>query len=1425
MKQLISKPPSIPLLTLTLLLSPYGANAATPKIDLARMGTVGVAGSFAGFDLFDPSKNITFDPSSSTLLVRATDGSLSPIAATNQGGSIQAACSLDGKLYVGGLFSNIAGVPVQNIVSYDPAARSFNALGAQNAGVDGAVSSLYCDAQSHTLWVGGKFRSPVPLDASAVQQYGGAVARYTPANNSWSPPPFVGLTGSSSQVYSITPNLASSSLLFGGSFLTQFGSNISLAQNISNPNVPQSSGATPFSTSLVPVPLGGAEIVGSPSSQTSGYSNASNILCPSGADGPGNSWRTLDGSRSVITVRTFRFITASGVRLGNTFADGRGAKTFSLTAIPDNDVLTLTYMDPATGKNATCSDACPLAHDSSVPYQDFLFPSSRTVTGFQVTITDWYGASAGLHILQLLSSGAFASAIGSDNGDSCYAPGASQVQQAGSWRTVNAYTDIAGTTQNVLIATFPVGTTPANAPSLTYNPYVSASGNYNVYLYVPGCQNLQDCGKRTTVKVTVMPGANLPAATTTISQQVNDDTRQLVYSGPIYPSTPSYTSTVVLALADSPAGTGSDGQFDMVADGIQFLLTSPIAGNSTSANVNGTLTGGALGFGFYEWPLTATAVNATGVLPNTTITPLDGLATSFYSALGPSASTDSALSIRAIAPYADNQIIFAGQFNLASVGASNVAAYADGNIIKVGGSGLNGIVNAMVSASDHKTIYVGGAFTGSADGTQTGYRGLVRYDVASSSWSAVGGGVNGVVWDVSMVDNQLNVAGNFTHVYSNPSDNVGTPVAGFASFDLTSSSWVVDGGFLIGSMTLAVAGDGNSTAQYIAGNVASSRQYGASGWAILENGNDGQATVRPSGVKLGAITPSSNPAKVKRHAIGSNPWLSAASSHTGPVSKRQTVGSSSSLPADAQSPAPAVLAGAYWTNSSTSNQVVILGGNFSVPSSPAGTGIALYDAGSKELKPLKGNQVNGVVRSLLVSGNTLVVGGDFTVAGVTGQGLALYDLQHEQWLSYPDQPLQASGGSVTVRSVSTSTSVPNAIIVAGSFASAGSLSCEAICSWDDSGKQWQPLGNGVRGQVAAVDYAGSNQELMVVGGALTLSDGTPANVAMYSLKNSTWTALGTAPGTVTAVTVNNFNESSIFAAGRTSEGAPFLAHWDGNTWSLQNSGWTGNTIIHQLKLVPLQDTHTSNSILESDRMLLISGAIDSSTQGSMSSTLYDGQTFYPYLVAASADGSPGSVSSFFNSYSTFSFNHRKFLATGIVILVSIAIATGIVFLLLLLGIFWTLCTRREAGLAHPNPEDDDDESSFRHHRPSSLLEHINAATRTTILGGAGLAGAGAAVAHRKGDASEDTHADPDMWARAETPSDVMGAAGMMSEGEPGDVNRPTHARYSFAGGAEGELPVAAGQEIMVLDDRDESWWYVRDPTSGREGVVPASYLY
>lgn len=46
-----------------------------------------------------------------------------------------------------------------------------------------------------------------------------------------------------------------------------------------------------------------------------------------------------------------------------------------------------------------------------------------------------------------------------------------------------------------------------------------------------------------------------------------------------------------------------------------------------------------------------------------------------------------------------------------------------------------------------------------------------------------------------------------------------------------------------------------------------------------------------------------------------------------------------------------------------------------------------------------------------------------------------------------------------------------------------------------------------------------------------------------------------------------------------------------------------------------------------------------------------------------------------------------------------------------------------------------------------------------------------------------------------------------------EVSRPAHARYSFDGKGEGELPMTAGQEVEVLDDGDAAY------------VFPLSLLY
>lgn len=288
--------------------------AALPLVDFDRMGKVGLAGAFAGLDLFanSSSSSLQFDPSTSTLLSRNNDGSLTRIASTNAGGSILAGCALGDTYYIAGSFSSVGGASAANVASYDPSANTFSSLGSN--GPNGEVSAIYCDSTQNNVWIGGSFTSPAS-----------AVAIWNTQSKSWSAPPFGGLTG---DVLSITPNASQSSLLFSGSFLATFGNGSVTLNDTNNPNVPFSAGATPFSSSLVPVPLSNAQISAAASSTEAGFNNITDILCPAGADGSGNTWFGQDGAQAVITVRKFAFLSANGIRIGNTFLDGRGTTGF-----------------------------------------------------------------------------------------------------------------------------------------------------------------------------------------------------------------------------------------------------------------------------------------------------------------------------------------------------------------------------------------------------------------------------------------------------------------------------------------------------------------------------------------------------------------------------------------------------------------------------------------------------------------------------------------------------------------------------------------------------------------------------------------------------------------------------------------------------------------------------------------------------------------------------------------------------------------------------------------------------------------------------------------------------------------------------------------------------------------------------------------
>jgi hypothetical protein len=182
---------------------------------------------------------------------------------------------------------------------------------------------------------------------------------------------------------------------------------------------------------------------------------------------------------------------------------------------------------------------------------------------------------------------------------------------------------------------------------------------------------------------------------------------------------------------------------------------------------------------------------------------------------------------------------------------------------------------------------------------------------------------------------------------------------------------------------------------------------------------------------------------------------------------------SSSLPSSPSVSAPAVYAGAFWTNSST--DVLIIGGNFSffpTDSQSTSTNLAVYDPESSNVTALQGSQIDGTVYTLFVDGDSLYVGGDFTLSGVDGRGLAVYDLTNQRWDTSIAGMQSGSGASVLVRSVTKSASKSNTIVAAGTFSQAGSTTCQSVCLFDTSSKQWSQLGNGIQGEVSSVAYAG-----------------------------------------------------------------------------------------------------------------------------------------------------------------------------------------------------------------------------------------------------------------------------------------------------------------------------------------------------------------
>ena len=155
----------------------------------------------------------------------------------------------------------------------------------------------------------------------------------------------------------------------------------------------------------------------------------------------------------------------------------------------------------------------------------------------------------------------------------------------------------------------------------------------------------------------------------------------------------------------------------------------------------------------------------------------------------------------------------------------------------------------------------------------------------------------------------------------------------------------------------------------------------------------------------------------------------------------------------------------------------------------------------------------------------------------------------------------------------------------------------------------------------------------------------------WDYEKSAWnsTDSGTLPGP--ALSISAASDDSVFVSGvsATEASSAFIWHFDGSTWSqvaapasettaLSTSGST----IKQLALVPLTSEQPSSALFSSgDRGLLVSGQLSLNNFGQASSAIFDGSSWYPYLLSATLSGSAGTANSIFYPAKAIAFGRNR----------------------------------------------------------------------------------------------------------------------------------------------------------------------------------------
>lgn len=521
-------------------------------------------------------------------------------------------------------------------------------------------------------------------------------------------------------------------------------------------------------------------------------------------------------------------------------------------------------------------------------------------------------------------------------------------------------------------------------------------------------------------------------------------------------------------------------------------------------------------------------------------------------------------------------------------------------------------------------------------------------------------------------------------------------------------------------------------------------------------------------------------------------------------------------------------------------------------------------------------QVQGNITTLAVVQNSLLVGGRFNGTieenNVPLASMAYYDLENQktQAITGVFDSNQQPG---TVRVIHPQGD-GKSVYVGGDFAFAGMLNCDGLCVLSLETRQWTQPNQGISGTVNDM-YMDETTRLLTVVGNLTVNQNSPTSLASIDTTSNTatWTA---APFNeqYTAPSALLYDSDNQFLLTGSKNNATWVAKWDGHSFVAMDTALDGSSsVIDQLLWIPI----TSDSAAsvprypsDSDTMLMAVGhLVLPGFKSSYSAALFDGSTWHPYLLSATSTGSPGRIRGMFTATAccNASYKTRRYLSVPAVILISIAISLGILFLLIACAFVYMFLKRRH----HPPKYYADPMKEWRpKYRPTSLLAMLDAANlngtdtavATTTGAGAGAMAAAAVGNDKQADskttgystALDDAHAPThrgqtsmDMSEAAAATARYRNSSGFsMGLGLPfsvlmanalrsndtsseatEDAPKVYYAKYPFDAKEFGELAFDAQTPIVVTDTSDNVWWMgYKDDGSGNpvSGLFPSNYV-